>query len=211
MSNNPYIIKIENLTEYEITPNQYVLLNIINNHDEVEYINYIEIDRKDIVKHDLYMLYRKEYILNYGSENYNFKFSELEITQKGIDLLNILDTSDNKKITDLKKTPVGFDNFIKEYYDLWPEKVYSGNYPVKSGLKQCSDKMLKFMKEYKHDREIILKATKKYIEICRGNNYSYMKTAYYFIKKDSESILQTYCEQVLSNPIETKDAFSRDF
>lgn len=190
---NSYEIKIDDLVNYELTPNQYVLLNIIYSNNEVEYISYLDIDRQDILRHDLYVLYKKDYILNHSTTNYTFKFSELEITQKGIDVID-------KKVVRAVKTNDDFDAFVNEYYNLWPEKIHSGNYLVKSGLKTCKEKMLRFVKEYKYDRDTIIKATKEYINICRKNNYCYMKTAYYFIKKDSESILQTYCEQVLSSP-----------
>lgn len=203
--NDVYEIDLNILSENGLTPNQIVLLNIINNKDEVSYIRYLEIDREDILKHDLYTLYRKDYLLNEQNDNYKFKFTELEISEKGIALLN------NEEVNTKKQ--LAFDEFMDSYFKLFPEKVYTGNgLPVRSNLKLCKSKMLAFIREYKYDYETILKATEKYVKISKSGGYGYMKTSYYFIKKDSESILQTYCEEVLDLPKDQpEDAFSRDF
>ena len=201
---NVYEIDLNILLETGLTPNQVILLNIVNKKDEVSYIKYLDIDRHEIVRHDLYTLYKKDYLKNINDFRYTFKFSELEISKKGIAFLN------NEEISTKKN--IAFDEFIDTYFKLFPEKIYTGNgLPVKSNLKLCRSKMLSFIKEYKYDYETILKATERYVNISKAGGYGYMKTSYYFIKKDSESILQSYCEEVLTLPKDQEDAFSRDF
>lgn len=195
--NNIYEIDLDILSENRLTPNQVVLLNIIFNKDEVAYIKYIDIDRIDILRHDLYNLYRKDFLINDNSTRYIFKFSELNLTEKGISFLN----KETKELSDRElKKQIAFDEFIDKYYKLFPEKVYTGNgLPVRSNLKLCKSKMVAFIREYKYDYDTILKATEMYVKISKSGGYGYMKTSYYFIKKDSESILESYCQQILTN------------
>jgi hypothetical protein len=64
-----YEIVADNLIKYSITPNQLVLLNIIAEGDEAEYMNYVGIEnREEIVKHDIYTLWKKSYIENDNSD-----------------------------------------------------------------------------------------------------------------------------------------------
>lgn len=205
---NKYEIEIEYIAKNELTPNQFILLNIIYNQSEIEYITYLSIDREDITKHDLYTLYKKDYIETTAETNYGiFKFSELKVTKKGLSILSF-----KELLKEVNQNKSAFDSFVKEYFDLFPEKIHSGNYLVKSNLELCKDKMFKFIRKYKHDRETILKATKTYIEHCRKQNYAYMKTAFYFILRENESILQGYCEQVQNNIDKEENAenFTRD-
>jgi hypothetical protein len=183
-----YELEVNNLIKYEITANQFLLLNIIANSDEVEYISYIDVGRKDVLKDDLFTLYQKDYISNAGITNYTFKFSELAITDKGLKVLGGKDI--------LSKRKEDFNKFVEEYYNKFPEKVITGNLLVKSNLEKCKVKMIAFIKKYKYSYEVILEATDNYIKVCKSQGYTYMKTAYYFIDKMGESILASYCEQV---------------
>jgi hypothetical protein len=196
-----YEIVADNLIKYSITPNQLVLLNIIAEGDEAEYMNYVDIEnREEIVKHDIYTLWKKSYIENDNSDKNRlvFKFQELHITELGNSILT------NKPLKATKYNS-DFDSFVDEYYALWPNKVVTGNTLVKSGLSTCKQKLFTFIKETKYDRETILKATQTYINVCKSNGWGYMKTAYNFIKKDSESVLKDYCEQVSNTDISTPE------
>jgi hypothetical protein len=193
-----YEININDLIEYKLTANQYILLNIINNGSEVDYINYITMEtyREEIVKDDLYTLYKKDYISNNSITNYTFKFSELALTNKGVNLLQ-------NKEAGIKESP--FEEFIMEYYNKFPDKVYTGNLLVKGCLPKCKTKMITFIKTYKYPYEVILKATDNYIKVCKTNSWQYMRTAYYFIEKLGESVLADYCAQVTDTKEESKE------
>jgi len=61
-------------------------------------------------------------------------------------------------------------------------------------------KLKKFMTVNKnYTRETISKAFDLYIQEKRKTAWSYMKTASYFVSKDNESVLASYCENVISN------------
>jgi uncharacterized metal-binding protein len=57
--------------------------------------------------------------------------------------------------------------------------------------------------EYNYDWDTILKATEKYVQEYQRQNYQYMRTAMYFIKKvidgTSVSELANYCDIVQNN------------
>lgn len=91
-------------------------------------------------------------------------------------------------------------DWIDEWYNLFPAGVKTGGkHYIKSSKNSCETKLLKFIREYKFNKDTILKATQNYINDCKNNNYEYMSTAPYFIYKDNNSILSGYCEQLLEN------------
>jgi len=92
------------------------------------------------------------------------------------------------------------DEWIEDWYELFPKGIKSGGYLVRTDMKSCKKKMQEFMKEYpSYDKDVIMLATKQYIVEMSEKNYSYMKLAPFFIKKEGVSMLQGYCENVLNN------------
>ena len=90
-------------------------------------------------------------------------------------------------------------------YELFPAKVKSGSYPVRSGFNDFSKKLEKYINTHNkgdnaHTPEIIRKAFELYIERSRRNNWQYMKLAGYFILKDGVSVLESMCEEIITNP-----------
>lgn len=179
----------ETLEKLELTPNQYYLAKIIAEKDKDTFEKYCQIqNNEDIVINDLYKLYQKSYIEVDPEEVglYNFDFDLIKV--------NLFE---NKK----KLSSTEFEEFVNEWYDLFPKGIKSGGYLVRSGKSDCSKKLQKFMKEHpNYSKEIIIQATKNYIIKCKENDYAYMKLATYFISKDGMSVLEGECEAVLANP-----------
>jgi len=74
--------------------------------------------------------------------------------------------------------------------DLFPVGVKSGGYPVRSSVVDIADKLRKFFKKHKsYTQEQVLEATTKYVNRKRGEGYSYMQKAVFFIEKDGMSTL----------------------
>jgi hypothetical protein len=89
--------------------------------------------------------------------------------------------------------------WIDEWYDLFPAGVKTGGrHYVKSSKNSCETKLLKFIREYKYEKDVIIQATKNYLDNAAKNNYEYMSTAPHFIYKFDNSILSGYCEEVLN-------------
>lgn len=120
----------------------------------------------------------------------NIKASDLFITnfieEDQIKLKKATKTKSNNEI-----------DWFEEWYSLWPRGIKSGGYPVKGDRKGCLKKLDKFIKEYpEFGKDIIIKATKDYIDASRLKRYAYMKLAHFFIYKDNMSTLASYCELI---------------
>ena len=80
------------------------------------------------------------------------------------------------------------ENWIEEYRELFPPK-YKGD---RIG---CIHKMKKFKKKYpKFSKDLILNATRKYINEKHRENFRFLRQAHYFIEKDNVSDLASFCE-----------------
>lgn len=189
-------LEIDNeiLEKLELTPNQYFLAKIIAEKDKDTFEKYCQIqNNEDIVVNDLYKLYQKSYIEVDPEEVglYNFDFDLIKV--------NLFE---NKK----KLSSSEFEEFVNEWYALFPKGIKSGGYLVRSGKSDCTKKLQKFMKEHPtYTKEIIIQATKNYIIHCKNNGYNYMKLATNFISKDGVSVLEGECENVInksSNSVE---------
>lgn len=97
--------------------------------------------------------------------------------------------------------------WIDEWLDIFPAKVRSGGKLVKSDRIGCIRKMRVFMREWKFDKDTILKATKRYVSNKEQEGWSYMRCAVYFIYRvegsNKESDLAAECEQILQESTET--------
>lgn len=99
-----------------------------------------------------------------------------------------------------KKAPqhsINVKELVDIYRSLFPKGSNNNGFPYKGDKQGCIRKMAKFVKhnpEYTEDT--ILKATQKYINEKRKDNYQYMHLAHYFIEKNGVSGLGAFCEQV---------------
>lgn len=178
---NKFSVEIEELEEYGLTPNQYYLAYLIKQRD-------LEAIKK------LKTLYKKELqfnedLLTLAKQNY-LKTSDGSLTKVVLKDCSIVDIFEDLE----PKTD--WDTFVSQFRDIFPKGTMTSGFYVRSSYKDCSKKLAKFIKEYGFDEETILKATKSYVDRFRLKNYSYMKTASYFILKDKESVLASECEMV---------------
>lgn len=88
------------------------------------------------------------------------------------------------------------DKLVESYLELFPKGIKNGgNKPLRSNATDVRAKLLRFMNKYKHEPEMILKATKNYLDRMRGV-YIYCPTAEYFVLKDGSSALATECDMI---------------
>jgi hypothetical protein len=83
--------------------------------------------------------------------------------------------------------------------DLFPSKIRSGGYLVRSSLNDTVDKLKKFFKKHNYTYEQVLKATEKYVKKKEHENYAYMQTLVYFIEKNGISNLASECDNLLDS------------
>lgn len=105
-----------------------------------------------------------------------------------------------EKITQAPKQTDTVLEWINDFREIFPKGIRSGGLPVRGDKQSCLKKMRKFVKEYpEYDKDLILKATKNYVDNKAREQYNYMQTAHYFIYKQNMSTLASECENILEN------------
>jgi hypothetical protein len=159
-------------------------------------VNNIEIDVEGDINHEL--LIRYNYI---RLENNTISF-----TQNGINFIK--DTAKELKRA-IAKEIKNADQTLKNQINDWIvdyRNLYKG---TKVGImgdpKSCLEKMCRFFVEYPQyaNKDLILNATKKYIETEAFTNYKYLQRADYFIYKitgkEESSRLASFCSDIEEN------------
>jgi len=129
---------------------------------------------------------------------------KLKVTDVGLTLLAEVDAlySKDKKKSKFSLSEEFIEN-IQAYRDLFPTSKVAGKL-VRNNLSDLEQRMTWFMRTYpSYDWQIILNATKKYLESFNGD-YKYCMTSAYFIKKDDKSkaslsLLSSWCEAELES------------
>lgn len=176
------------LIESSISPNQLYLLYCIRHKIEPSMIN-IHAELR-------------------GLKLLGFVDKHLVVSQKGELVLQECESMMKSK-PDKKKVIVDV-SFIDSYLELWPSmKLPSGKY-AKSDRKNILTNFTWFFSNYEYDMETVLKATALYIDEYAAQNYKYMRTSQYFIRKsDSDkttsSELANYCDMIERDDIPTTD------
>jgi len=94
---------------------------------------------------------------------------------------------------------------IKQYNELFPKGKKAGStMSFRTNPKELYDKFKWFFQEYpEYDWDMVLTATEKYVNMFEeSNDYTYMQTSKYFIKKDDKnkvttSTLSTHCYNIV--------------
>tara|TARA_R110000803_G_scaffold71102_4_gene134180 strand:+ start:19137 stop:19754 length:618 start_codon:yes stop_codon:yes gene_type:complete len=175
-------LRMNVLVEHSLTPNEFVYLYYLVNGKMLPItinITLIPLQEKGFIK-----------IMPEG---------KVQVRQKTINLFKLPITSEEKQITEAvnnsQKLSTTVDQWISEWRDLFPMKIKTGGYPVRGTKQGCIKKMKSFIKANPGvTKEMIFKATKRYLEERRQTGYAYMKMADYFINKDGASMLETYIE-----------------
>lgn len=151
--------------------------------------------------------------------------SHFILTKRGIELVEFIKgefTKSNEEVTSENIAVSGVENlkeaineddvesWIDAWVDVFPRGVKSGGRLVRSDRQSCLRKMKIFIKEYGYGRDIIMKATKAYIEAKSNENFAYTRCAVYFIyrvegsRADKVSDLATWCDQAKHEDSEPK-------
>lgn len=97
-----------------------------------------------------------------------------------------------------------WEDKIKQYNELFPKgKKEGSSISFRTNPKELYEKFKWFFQEYpEYDWDMVLTATEKYIKVFEeSNDYTYMQTSKYFIKKDDKnrvttSTLSTHCYNI---------------
>jgi hypothetical protein len=100
-----------------------------------------------------------------------------------------------------------FVDNIKAYLSIFPNRKLSSGKYARVNPKNLEAPFQWFFENYDYDWDIIIQATQKYVREYEVNDFEFMRTAQYFIRKQNidksfESDLATYCELIRDNPEE---------
>jgi len=186
------LIDTDLLLEKEITIEEYCLSALINDGDD----GFFQLARYNAV-----FPLNKESIISAqkkGLVNFSLTYNDGD----DITMYTLVPSNEFEHVTEKEHV----SSWIEEWRELWPRGVKSGGYRVKSSLMEITTKMKIFTNRYPYSKDIIMEATKNFLERKAMENFAYIKLAKYFILKDGESTLADECEAVLEDiysPIKT--------
>jgi hypothetical protein len=128
-----------------------------------------------------------------------------KLNDKAVRLIENIDKlfGSMKKIKSATALGDNADQYLETYISIFPtQKLPNGKY-ARGNKKNIQENFIWFFQEYNYDWDVIIKATEKYVQEYQRQNYQYMRTAMYFIKKvidgTSVSELANYCDIVQNN------------
>lgn len=110
----------------------------------------------------------------------------------------------NSKLKTAQKTTKNDINNIEIYREMFPKGMLPSGSPARCTAKELEKRFSWFFDNFEYNWETVLKATKKYIDKYKNEDFLYMKTSAYFIMKLEKgmvtSTLATYCQMILESP-----------
>ena len=181
-----HIIKRESLDINDL----FILSCLNNNRVDLLDIYDKENEEIEVLKFQYQRLFIHGYIENCSGD------STYQISSKGKTVLEEINTP--QTVLE-KEEDLDFTKLCSDYLELFPKiKLPSGKY-ARASVVEIEKKMRGFIKKHKASfkksyniiltPQIILKATKNYIERYSKTGYMYMATSSYFIQKNEESAL----------------------
>jgi hypothetical protein len=97
------------------------------------------------------------------------------------------------------------EDWIDEWRCLWPPGIKSGGKLVRGSKAACLQKMKVFLARTGYSKEEVFAAAQAYVLERKHHRYNYMTISSYFIKKDDDSPLEAWCEQLKEDTTRTED------
>jgi len=143
--------------------------------------------------------------------------TNLELTEKSIIFVKEIEEFfiKNKKKTSSILMGNSFIEMIKDYVEIFPNKRLSSGKPARVNVKTLENGFRWFFDNYTYSWEIILSATRKYVNDFEMKNYEYMRTSQYFVRKQNtdkswDSDLATYCDMIINGEDEYEETYFKD-
>lgn len=90
------------------------------------------------------------------------------------------------------------ENWLDEWLELWPSNIRWDGVKIRSKPSECIHKFKRLLKVRPElTKEIIFEATKRYLTERENNDWKFTRRAYFFIKKNDESMLEQFCDDIL--------------
>lgn len=141
-------------------------------------------------------------------------YADNKLTDYGVRIIESIDDlfAAKKKIKLDVLMGVDYSERIDAYIELFPtSKLPNGKY-ARGNKKNIETNFKWFFENYGYSWGVIHDATAMYVAEYRANNYLYMRTAMYFIRKDDgsrtvHSDLADYCDKIVNNEMYTQEKF----
>lgn len=170
-----------------LSPNQYYLICCIKDNISAININ---------IHLELRYLMNNEWIYKRN----NKESSPYGLTPKSITLITKLEKifSITKRKTNTKIMGDKFKENIEKYKTMFPNIKLPSGKAARSAYGNLEKNFRWFFEQHPYEWDTVLKATAHYVDKGRRENWKFMRTSQYFIRKDNLSDLADYCEIILT-------------
>lgn len=187
------------IREKQLSPNQFYLLCCLRENEASQFIN---------VHQELRCLLTDGWITE-DADKLTYK-----LTPEAITFVNQVESffSVTKKKTNNQIMGQDYTAKVAEFLEIFPKmKLPSGKF-ARSDKKNIETALRWFIQTYSYDWNIILTATKMYVDDYERVNYKYMQTSQYFIRKQNPdkswaSELANWCAQAENGPSENNEKY----
>lgn len=178
----------DEMSKNDLSPNQYYILCCIRDGVSCLVVN---------SQLELRILKSKDWITQAEVKK---NVHEYKLTPKAYTLIDQLETlfRINKKKTNKQLLGDSFKNNIVSYREMFPNQKLPSGKAARSAVGNLEKAFRWFFENFDYSWEVILQATAVYINEHQKNNYLYMRTSQYFIRKDNLSDLADICDNILS-------------
>lgn len=182
-------IDIEKLIKCGLDINQYLFCSFIYQQSQPDLDNYIGLFGEFFDEESLIFIRSLGY-LDLKKESDRYRFGNMFVTELFVE--DFIEKSVPSKLISEK-----IEDWFDDWFDIFPKGIKSGGYLVRSDKQGCLSKMSKFIKKYpEYNKDVIIRATKDYVNYMRMKQFAYMQLAHYFIEKNGSSNLASGCEDV---------------
>ena len=126
---------------------------------------------------------------------------DLTLSNKSITFTDEINSFFKKIKKKVSKDLMGEDFLqkIQEYVEIFPNRKLSSGKYARVNPKNLETSFRWFFETYNYNWDMIITATEKYVDEYSIRNYEYMRTAQYFLRKQTldkafDSELATYCD-----------------
>lgn len=130
---------------------------------------------------------------------------DLTLSNKSITFTDEINSFFKKIKKKVSKDLMGEDFLqkIQEYVEIFPNRKLSSGKYARVNPKNLETSFRWFFETYNYNWDMIITATEKYVDEYSIRNYEYMRTAQYFLRKQTldkafDSELATYCDLINS-------------
>ncbi len=121
----------------------------------------------------------------------------------------------HKKKTSNQAMGQGYEDKIQEYLEIFPKMKLPSGKAARTDKKNVEVAFKWSFENHQYSWDTILQATKLYVDEYRRNNYKYMQTSQYFIRKMMadrtwSSELANWCSNVESGDIDNQQDYFSD-